>query len=452
MKERPLKFLLINPTADEWRINPGEKPRKKTRIFRYSMLSSLYVAAAMPSCVETTIVDEEVEPIDFDTDADLVGISFMTFNAPRAYEIADKFRHEKGKKVIVGGFHPSFLPEEALRHADAVCIGEAENNVPRMIEDFLGGRLQSVYKSGFVDLNGLPIPPRNLIRKNSYSIVDTVQASRGCPHRCTFCSITSFFDHTFRSRPVDEVIEEIRPLGKYLLFMDDNITTDADYAKELFTKMIPLGKRWFSQCSTRIAYDEQLLDLAGRSGCSGLFIGFESLSQDSLKGWNKSFNRSKDYEQAVRRIHARGIGICGAIVFGNDHDTTEIFPRTLEFLLKANIDGLQATILTPFPGTPLFQDMDNEGRITDKNWGHYDFRHVVFEPRRMSPGELIQGHDWVLSNFYSRRSVARRLRNELRYLSLLTILRATIPLNLSYRSRLTADGTFGMNGTPATAV
>jgi len=452
MTERRLKFLLINPTANEWRINPGEKPKKRTQIFRYSMLSSLYVAAAMPSSVETTIVDEEIEPIDFDTDADLIGISFMTFNAPRAYEIADTFRREKGKKVIVGGFHPSFMPEEALQHADAVCIGEAEHNVPRMIEDYRSGRLQSTYKSDVVDLKGLPIPPRHLIRKSSYSIVDTVQASRGCPHRCTFCSITSFFDHTYRSRPVDAVIEEIRPLGKYLLFMDDNITTNPEYAKELFAKMIPLGKRWFSQCSTRIAYDEKLLDLAERSGCSGLFIGFESLSQDGLKEWNKSFNRSKDYEKAVQRIHAHGIGICAAMVFGNDCDTTEIFPRTLDFLLKANIDVLQATILTPFPGTPLFRDMDKEGRITDKNWGHYDFRHVVFEPSKMSPDELKKGHDWVLSNFYSSRSVARRLRNELRYLSPSTMLRATIPLNLSYRSRLAADGTFGMNGTKRLAL
>ncbi|MFH0991468.1 MAG: radical SAM protein [bacterium] len=437
-----LKFLLINPTAPEWRVTSGKGPLKKTQIFRYSMLSSLYVAAAMPASVETRIVDEEVEAIDFDTDADLIGISFMTFNAPRAYEIADEFRNHRSKPVIVGGYHPSFMPEEVLGHADAVCIGEAENNVPRMIEDFMAGRLSRIYRNGTVDLKGLPVPDRGLIKQGSYSVVDTVQATRGCPQRCTFCSISTFFGQKFRSRPVDEVIEELKQLGKYLLFMDDNIISDADYAKDLFEKMIPLGKIWFSQCSTRVAYNDELLSLARRSGCRGLFVGFESLSQDGLKDWNKSFNRAKDYAWVIKQIHLKGISVCAAIVFGNDSDTPEIFPRTLEFLLTSNVDVLQATILTPFPGTPLFDEMDREGRIVDKNWGHYDFRHVVFEPHRMGREVLKDGHDWVLSKFYSRQSIARRLRNELAYLNPNTMLRATLPLNISYRSRLSADGTF----------
>jgi len=441
MDER-LKFLLINPTAPEWRITAANGPRKKTQIFRYSMLSSLYVAAAMPASVKTKIVDEDVEAIDFNTDADLVGISFMTFNAPRAYEIADEFRNRHSKPVIVGGYHPSFLPEEALGHADAVCIGEAENNVPRMIEDFMAGRLRRTYRNGSVDLKGLPVPDRGLIKRGLYAVVDTVQATRGCPQRCTFCSITTFFGQKFRSRPVDEVIEELKQLGKYLLFMDDNIISDADYAKDLFEKMAPLGKIWFSQCSTRVAYNKELLSLAHRSGCRGLFVGFESLSQDGLRDWNKSFNRAKDYAWVVKQIHSKRIGVCAAIVFGNDSDTPEVFPRTLEFLVSANVDVLQATVLTPFPGTPLFDELDRAGRIVDKNWGHYDFRHVVFEPRMMSREDLVSGHDWVLSRFYSRGSLARRFCNELTYLSPSTILRATVPLNLGYRSRLSADGTF----------
>jgi len=440
--QKRLKFLLINPTAPEWRITNGKRPRKRTRIFRYSMLSSLYVAAAMPASVETRIVDEEVEAIDFTTDADLIGISFMTFNAPRAYEIADEFRIRRSKPVIVGGYHPSFMPEEALGHADAVCIGEAEENVPRMIEDFMAGKLRRIYRNGTVDLKGLAVPDRGLVKRGSYALVDTVQATRGCPQRCTFCSITAFFGQRFRSRPVDEVIDELKPLGKYLLFMDDNIISDADHAKDLFEKMIPLGKTWFSQCSTRIAYDDELLILARRSGCRGLFVGFESLSQDGLQDWKKSFNRAKDYAWVIKQIHSKGISVCAAIVFGNDSDTPGIFPRTLEFLLTANADVLQATILTPFPGTPLFDELDREGRIVDKNWGHYDFRHAVFEPRMMSRESLRRGHDWVLSKFYSRRSIARRLCNELAYLSPFTMFRATVPLNLSYRSRLSADGTF----------
>jgi radical SAM superfamily enzyme YgiQ (UPF0313 family) len=182
--------------------------------------------------------------------------------------------------------------------------------------------------------------------------------------------------------------------------------------------------------------------MSAHSGCRNLFIGFESLSQDGLKGWNKGFNRVKDYTLAVNRIHARGISLCGAIVFGNDCDTKEIFPQTLSYLLEANIDALQATILTPFPGTPLLAEMESKGQIVDSHWGHYNFRHVVFEPKNLSQQELKRGQDWVLKNFYSNRSIARRTRNELRYLSPATILRATLPLNLSYRSRLVTDGTF----------
>ncbi len=406
------------------------------------MLTSLYVAAAMPPNVETQIVDEDVEPVDFDSDADLIGISFMTFNAPRAYEIADRFRNKRNKKVIVGGFHPTFMPEEALQHADAVCAGEAENIVPVMINDFLNGTLKRIYRNSAVDLRGLKVPNRNLLQRTSYSLPDTVQATRGCPQRCKFCSITQFFGHKFRKRPVDEVIEELKSLRTHLLFMDDNITTDASYAKELFRRMIPLKKRWFSQCSVRIAYDDELLDLAARSGCLGLFIGFESLNEDNLKEWHKSFNKAKDFDWAIRRIHAKGIGIQAAIVFGDDGDTKESFPRTLDFLLRSNIDALQATILTPFPGTPLHAEMERAGRIVDKDWGHYDFRHVVFEPKQMSREDLKEGHDWVLRGFYSRRSIASRFARELSYLNPSTMIRATIPLNIGYRSRLAKDGTF----------
>jgi len=440
--DNKLKFLMINPTAEPWRVENRSNPTRKTQIFRFSMLSSLYVAAAMPDFVEIQIVDEDIETIDFETDADLVGISLMTFNAPRAYQIADKFRLERNKPVILGGYHPTFMPQEAIEHADAVCLGEAETNVPMMIEDFLAGNLKSFYKNGLVDLRNLAVPDRNLIRKSAYAQVDTVQATRGCPHQCKFCSITSFFKHGFRSRPVDEVINELSGLGRYLLFMDDNITVDTGYAKELFAKMIPLSKRWFSQCNIRIAYDDELLDLAYQSGCRGLFIGFESVDQNSLKSWNKSTNSADDYEWAVNKIHAKGISICAGIVFGNDCDTPEVFDKTLDFLERTNIDSLQATILTPFPGTVLFDELNSQGRIFDKDWAKYDFGHVVFEPQNMRRKTLGNGHKQVLEKFYSKNKMAKRFFKQLRYLDPSTMLRATIPLNLSYRVRLQADGTF----------
>lgn len=437
---RPIKFLLIKPTVAEWRVGGHGVAAARTQLFRYSMLSSLYVAAAMPPCVTTRLLDEETEPIDFDTDADLIGLTFMTCNAPRAYEIAGRFRR-KGKTIIAGGYHPTFLPGETLQHVDAVCLGEAETVVERMVADYQRGALQPVYAGGLADLTQLPLPDRSLIHKTSYAGVDAIQATRGCPHRCSFCSITSFFRHAFRRRPIEEVVRELRVLGRTILFMDDNLTADPEYAKELFARMIPLRKIWFSQCGVQIAADPELLTLAARSGCRGLFIGFESLSDENLRHWRKNCNRQRDYARVVRALHAQGIGVCAALVFGYDWDTEEAFPQALGFLESARVDALQATILTPFPGTELFSEMERQGRMLSLDWSRYDFNHVVFEPRHLSAAMLKRGHDWVLTRFYSRRAIAARLLRQLAYLSPFSIGRITAPLNLSYRHRLRANGT-----------
>ena len=438
---RKLKFLLINPTHPRWRIHKDGHSRFP-RVFRFSMLSSLSVAAAMPANVETRIIDEDVDPIDFDIDADLIGISFMTFNAPRAYEIADIFRKKKQKPVIFGGYHPTFMPEEAIKHADAVCVGEAEKNVPLMIQDYITGQLKPFYEGWCENLKGLPIPDRNLIRKSAYIVSDAMQATRGCPYHCMFCSVAAFNQYRFRTRPIDEVLEELRLLGKNVIFMDDNIVGNPDYARELFAKMVPLKKHWFSQCSIRIAYDDELLNLAAASGCSGLFIGFESLSQDNLNAAKKNFNRAKDYIQIVQKIHSVGISVFAGIAFGMDCDKPSIFEETLNFLYKAKIDLLQATNWTPFPGTPLFEEMEAQGRIFDKDWSHYDFGHVVFKAKHMSAKMLKTGTDWVQSHFYSRRSILRRLWHAFGYLTPWLVLRAVAPLNFGYRIRHHACGTF----------
>ena len=435
------KFVLVNPTSPVCRVRGGEHPRG-SRYLRFSMLPSLYVAASMPPYVETQIVDEEIEPIDFDTNADLVGISFMTYNAPRAYEIADKFRIEKGKPVILGGYHPTFMPEEAIQHADAVCIGEAENNVPRMMEDYRAGSLKPFYRSEPVKLDGLPIPNRDLIRKKDYVPVDVLQATRGCHHRCSFCSVAAFHQYRLRTRPVAEVMDELETLGPHVLFMDDSLIGDREYARQLFSAMIPLGKRWFSQCGIEIAHDEELLRLASRSGCRGLFIGFESLSQRNLRSWKKHGNTGKDYNAVVRNLHAAGISVFAGFVFGSDDDTPDVFERTLAFLLEANVECLQATRMTPFPGTPLFEELDRQGRILDKDWSHYDFNHVVFQPLHMRRETLDAGVGWVLRQFFTRRRIARRVWRGLRYLDPAVALRAVLPLNLGYLNRLAVDGSF----------
>jgi radical SAM superfamily enzyme YgiQ (UPF0313 family) len=434
-----LKFDLISPTASIWRAQRKGGTRGP-RVFRFSMLPSLSVAASMPAGVETRIIDENVEPVDFDTDADLIGISFMTFNAPRAYEIADRMR-DRGKTVIFGGFHPTFLPYEAIAHCDAVCVGEAEYNLPRMIADFRSGSLEPIYRSERVDLSDLPVPPRDLLQPRRYLTPNVLQATRGCPFRCKFCSIAAFHGYEIRTRRVGAVIDELHGMGRQVVFMDDNIIGDRDYALSLFEAMVPLGKKWFSQCGIHMADDEELLGAAVRSGCGGLFVGLESLSQENLSRWTKGPNRSAEYVRQVRTLHDNGIAVYAGFVFGSDGDSPGVFRRTLEFLDEARIDALQATRLTPFPGTPLFEEMDQAGRIFDKDWSHYDFGHVVFEPLHMSREMLDLGVAWISREFYSRRRVTRRLVDELRYLAPSSILRGSIPLNLGYRARFSRNGT-----------
>ena len=433
-----MKLLLVSPTSPLWRTQaPGAY--RGARAFRFSMLSSLYVAAAMPPDVDTRLVDEDVEPVDFETDADVVGISFMTYNAPRAYEIADEFRR-RGKTVIVGGYHPTFLPEEASRHADAVCVGEAEGVVPQMMADLRAGRLRPIYRGAAGSLTGLPIPDRRLIRRTAYITPDAVQATRGCPHACTFCSVAAFCGHEFRTRPVDEVIDELAGLGRRVLFVDDNIIGDREYALELFARMAPLKRQWCSQCSLRIAEDPRLLALAAKSGCIALFLGLESLSDGNLRAWRKTTNRALDYARAIARIHAAGIGVYAGFVFGMDDDDGTVFQRTLDFLDQARVDVLQSTILTPFPGTPLFDEMDRQGRIRTRDWGLYDFAHVVFEPQRLSPQALLAGASWVESRFYSRAATWRRIARAFGYMRPSVALGVMAPLSLGYVMRTRAYG------------
>jgi len=407
------------------------------------MLPSLYVAASMPADVDTTIVDEDVEPVNFETDADIIGISFMTYNAPRAYGIADRFR-ANGKTVIFGGYHPTFMLEEAIQHADSICIGESELNLPRMMEDFRADRLKPFYKSELVNLSELPDLNRSLIRRKEYFISNVLQATRGCYHHCTFCSVAPFYRFQIRNRPIGRVLEELKSMGRYILFMDDNLTLNREYAKELFNQMIPLRKRWFSQCGVGIAEDDELLHLAAKSGCRGLFIGFESLSQQSLDAWKKHCNRRRDYLEVSRKLHSKGIAICAAFVFGCDEDDRDVFANTLDFLLEANIETIQSTRLTPFPGTPLFEKMNEEDRLIDKDWSHYDFFHVVFEPLNMDRDALHYGTAWLQKEFYSYKNISRRMVKALKYLHPDMLARVILPINLGYRYKLSSYGAFSM--------
>jgi radical SAM superfamily enzyme YgiQ (UPF0313 family) len=435
VRERELKLLLVCPAPREFRtVERGQRPPRRMKIFRFSMLSPLRVAAAAPEGVETTIVDEHVEPVDFSADADMVGISFMTYNAPRAYEIAREFRR-RGKTVIFGGYHPTLAPGEAAEHCDAVCVGEAEANLPQMMEDFKSGRLARFYSKRSERLRLRPVP-LNLIDKRKYIVSSVVQATRGCPNRCDFCSVSAFHRGCFQSLPVEDVVAEVSAIReRTILFMDDNLIADMAHARSLLKALVPLGKRWYTQVGVKAAQDPEFLALLRKSGCRGVFVGFESISQPSLEGVHKSFHHAASYEEAVRRFHAHGIAVYAAFVLGFDQDRPETFQETARFLKRARVDALQLTVLTPFPGTPLFEKLDREGRIFDRDWEHYDMGHVVFQPEHMSAEELKAGHDGILAEFYSWPAILRRLLWQVRYLSPQEIAAAFL-LGAGYRYKL----------------
>lgn len=399
-----MKLLLIAPA---W-ADPLWKKEKTKAIF--PPLNLAIVAALTPEDWEIRIVDENLEDVDTSLDVDLVGITAMTALAPRAYQIADAFR-ARGVKVVLGGIHPTAVPEEAAQHADAVVIGEAEATWPQLIKDFQAGRLQPFYRPArYPSLEGLSPARRQLLNTSRYLLPSTVYTTRGCPFACSFCSVTTFFGHTYRFRPVEEVVREISTLSsKLVAFVDDNIIGNLRYARQLFKALIPHKITWFSQGSLNIAKHPDLLDLARESGCIGLFIGFESLSPATLKEVHKRQNQVEEYEQAIATIHRHGLSIEGAFVFGFDQDDESVFERTVNFARRNKLEAAQFAILTPYPGTPLYAEMEKQGRIFDRNWAHYDVSHVVFEPRGMSAKTLQEGRNWAWKEFYSLRSIAGRL-------------------------------------------
>jgi radical SAM superfamily enzyme YgiQ (UPF0313 family) len=391
-------------------ILPTWKRKKWEKGLRMPGLTLPLLAGLTPPDIDVIITEEEIEEIIYKSHADLVGISYLTPMAPRAYEIADAYR-SRGTKVVLGGIHASALPEEAIRHADAVVIGEAEKVWLPLIEDFRVNHLKKFYQSPqFCDLRGLPTPRRDLLKGRMTFSPCSIQTTRGCPFGCYFCSVSRFFGATFRSRPVLEVVREIEKAdGKNWLFVDDNIIGDPSYAKKLFSALIPLKIKWGGQSTMLLAKNEELLKLAAKSGCVGLFIGFESLNEMSLNSANKGFNRVTDYEECIRKLRDNGILVQASFMFGFDHDDISVFEKTLDFLIKNRVLAASLPLLVPFPGTRLYQQMDAQGRILTKDWSQYDYAHAVFKPKLMEPNVLEEGARWVVSQFYSRSSILSRL-------------------------------------------
>ena len=407
------RLLLISPLSQNSLMGGGF-------FFRMPALGLLKVAALTPPGWEVTLIDEKVEKLDLNLDADLVGISAMTTTVGRAYEIADHYR-KRGITVAMGGMHVSCLPEEALQHCDSVVIAEAEVLWPRLLHDFEQGNLQQIYRheGKLPPLAELPNADWSLYKTKKYLPVHFVETTRGCPINCEFCAVTSAFGGRYRNRPHTEVLSELQALPPFkglltlkncVFFVDDNIISNRTYARELLGKIRDLGLNWFGQTSLNIAKDPEILKLCRQSGCKGLFLGFESLSPETLKAVGKRVNHPSEYMEAVRRIHDHGIGIDGSFVFGFDTDDKSVFERTLEFVLQAKIEVVYFSILTPYPGTRLHKRLVEEGRILSNDWSIYDANHVVYRPKNFTPDELLEGYANTFEKAYSISSIFTRLR------------------------------------------
>ena len=372
------------------------------------------VAALTPEDWEVAIHDARAEPVDYDQKVDLVGLTAFTAEAPSAYEIADNFR-EKGVPVVMGGIHASALPEEALEHVDAVVIGEAEGVWKTLLRDLEAGRLQPTYRAeARCDMQEMKIPRRDLLNREMYvSLVYTIQATRGCPFDCEYCAVTGVFGRQFRTRPVAQVIDEIRAFDtREFFFVDDNICGRPGYAKELFRALVPLRKIWGGQTSITFARDDELLDLYAKSGGRYAFIGFETISQEGLASLNKQWSRVDTYGEAIRKIHDAGINILGSFMFGLEVDDTSVFQRTLDFIVEHGIDAARFHILTPFPGTRLYAALEADGRILERDWAKYHAGEAVFQPRNMTARELEDGFFRIYRKTYSiGRTIKRVFRS-----------------------------------------
>lgn len=436
-----MRLLLINPSNG-----------KKTRTFSDLKIGSQIIdkkhfalplalptlASLTPASVDVSIVDEEVEKIDFEADADVVGITALTCKANRAYEIAAEFR-KRGKKVIMGGIHASMLPDEALQHVDCVVVGEAEPIWEGVVRDFENNRLNRLYRSeSFGDLSLTPLVRRDLVKNDLYSSY-MVQTKRGCPHQCTFCSVQKFNGRKVRLVGAEKVRRELKNIitiakaaqakkngrrirvkdrtgrvydGMISLFLtDDNFIINKEHVREICSVIAEASDRhnikigWMTHADISVSKDDEMLRLLSDSGCIRLFIGFESLDSDNLKDVHKNCKSSSEYADSIKKIYSYGIDIIASFVIGNDNDHAASLDTLVDFTDKNCLHDTLVNILTPYPGTDLCAEMEKEGRVLSRDWDKYTFDSVVYSPKKMSPGELATQHNRLMSEIFSPRAL-----------------------------------------------
>ncbi len=404
-----MRILLVLPTT----YYPDRRPlRSKTRWLLGITLP--YLAGLTPKGIQVDLVDDRLMPIPYHREYDLIGITATCATAERAFEIAREFR-QRGRQVVMGGFHASLHPEEVLEHCDAVVVGEAESVWADVLEDARAKRLKSRYQAEFHDLVGLPRPRLELVdfRRYRVKIVPT-QTSRGCPYHCSFCEVPIVYGHTYRRRPLGEVIEEIKANVRItglrnIYFIDDNLTGHREYAKELFQALTPLNLRWSCLWTINTARDEELLDLAKASGCSHVNIGIENVCQESISSVEKVQNSVAEYEGLLDRLRQRGIFYSLNFMFGLDGDYQELFDETLAFLERVKAPMAFFNVATPRRGTPMWDQLHQEGRVHNPEAEKYLGMVCNFFPKHMTPDECEAGVWHCFQEFYSLPSICRRL-------------------------------------------
>ena len=433
------KLLLLDPYPRE---NPYRMTASERRSIWFPKLSLPVIAAYTPPHWEVQLIDEAVQNIDFETLCDVVGVSVMTCYAPRAYEISAEFR-KRGKMVILGGVHPTYCPEEALQHADAIVCGEAEDLWPQVVADIESGHLRRIYRMDqFPTLNNYQQPRISLLNPDSYMTRLCTFTTRGCHFDCEFCSVSPFNGKTTRRRPIPEVIEELTRAkewlrsdiidrmtrgslwnalttslriwvgleeGSIVAFVDDLHNSHRAYCRELWEALKSLNIKWGCQSTLFLGDDPEMVQLAAESGCVSVFVGMESLSEDSLDETNKGFNQVRKFEHQITMFHDHGIMVNPGLVFGFDNDDESVFETAVDFLIRNKVELAYFNVLTPLPGTALFERYKQEDRLFDQDWSKYDGKHVVFHPKRMTAEQLQEGFFWANHQMYSWASIWKRI-------------------------------------------
>ncbi len=401
-----VKALLISPYE-------GGKIASNDAIFPFPSLTLPLLASAFPATYRVRIIDERIRRVRGTEDGDIVFITTLTSTAPRAYQLARRFR-QRGVPVIIGGVHATVCPEEARDHATSVVAGEAEALVPRILSDFEKGRLASLYANEtLAELSDIPNPSLHLLNWRHRLFLSPIQTSRGCPHACDFCSVPRISGRKLRMKSTAAIEKELAYLKRFrsrkLFVVDDNFTLNKNRASELMGLFKRFGFKWMAFSNLSVVQDEEYLQTMSETGCVSLFIGFESLHCPDKLNKNRSFDTPAAMARAVQQIHQYGIGIQGSFVFGFDHDSPEVFRETVSFIQDVGIELPTLSILTPFPGTPLFDEMKTQKRMINSDWSLFDMNHVVFEPKNMSPEELQQGYAWALKYTSAPTSILTRV-------------------------------------------